>query len=71
VVTQNQANMWTDGRYYLQAGKQLEAGWEMQKMEPGVPTYFEWISTYLQAGDKIGVDPSQIGAGNQMLFKSF
>ena len=62
--------MWTDGRYYLQAGKQLEAGWEMQKMEPGVPTYFEWISTNLQAGDKIAVDPSQIGAGNLMLFKS-
>jgi Xaa-Pro aminopeptidase len=59
--------MWTDGRYYLQAGKQLEAGWEMQKMEPGVLTYFEWISTNLQAGDKIGVDPSQIGAGNLML----
>lgn len=33
-------------------------------MEPGVPTYFEWISNNLQAGDKIGVDPSQIGAGN-------
>jgi Xaa-Pro aminopeptidase len=56
--------MWTDGRYYLQAGKQLEAGWEMQKMEPGIPSYFEWISTNLKAGDKIGVDPSQIGAGN-------
>lgn len=33
VVTNDQALMWTDGRYYLQAGKQLEAGWVMMKME--------------------------------------
>lgn len=29
VVTQTDALMWTDGRYYLQAQKQLEAGWTM------------------------------------------
>ena len=29
------ALMWTDGRYYLQATKQLNDGWEMMKMEPG------------------------------------
>ena len=66
VVTHSNALMWTDGRYYLQAGKQLEAGWEMQKMEPGILSYFEWISTNLKAGEKIGVDPSQIGAGKHI-----
>ena len=33
VVTQTEARMWTDGRYYLAAQKQLEAGWTMMKME--------------------------------------
>lgn len=33
----------------------------MQKMEAGVTTYFEWLSQNLKAGDKIGVDPSQLG----------
>jgi Xaa-Pro aminopeptidase len=31
---QGKALMWTDGRYYLAAGKQLEEGWEMMKIEP-------------------------------------
>lgn len=52
--------MWTDGRYYLQAGKQLEAGWEMKKMEAGEPPYFEWIVSNVAKGSKIGVDPTQI-----------
>ena len=68
VITQDHALMWTDGRYYLQAEKQLEAGWKMQKMEPGVTTYFDWLATNLVAGQKIGVDPSQISAG--MIFRS-
>ena len=45
--------MWTDARYYLQAEKQLEAGWKMQKMEPGVTTYFDWLASNLVAGQKI------------------
>jgi Xaa-Pro aminopeptidase len=56
--------MWTDGRYYLQAEKQLEEGWKMMKMEAGMTTYFEWIAQNLKPSEKIGVDPSQIGAGN-------
>jgi len=36
----------------------------MMKMEAGVTTYFEWIAQNLKPSEKIGVDPSQIGAGN-------
>jgi Xaa-Pro aminopeptidase len=50
--------MWTDGRYYLQAGKQLLEGWEMMKMEAGIPPYFEWIKNNIPEGTKIGVDAS-------------
>jgi len=50
VVTQNEdeskevALMWTDGRYYLAAQKQLLEGWTFMKMEKGVPAYHEWIT---------------------------
>ena len=39
VVTADWAGLWTDGRYFLQAGQQLEgSGIELCKMgEPGVP----------------------------------
>jgi Xaa-Pro aminopeptidase len=36
VITKDDARMWTDGRYYLAAEKQLESGWTMMKMEASV-----------------------------------
>jgi Xaa-Pro aminopeptidase len=59
VVTKEHALMWTDGRYYLQAGKQLFDGWQMQKMEAGVDSWFEWCGKNLQQGQKIGLDFTQ------------
>ncbi len=38
VVTADAACMWTDGRYFLQADKQLLPGWTLQRAgSPGVP----------------------------------
>ena len=54
--------MWTDGRYYLQAQKQLYEGWDMMKMEAGIPPYFEWIKENIPSGTVIGVDDTQIPA---------
>ena len=42
--------MWTDGRYYLQAGKQLYEGWEMMKMERGVTPWFKWVAETAKEG---------------------
>ena len=45
VVTQDRACLWTDGRYFIQAAKQLEdTGVSLMKMgEEGVPTVDEFI----------------------------
>ena len=45
LVTEDGAWLWTDGRYFLQAGKQLEgSGIELMKMgEDGVPTIEEFL----------------------------
>lgn len=56
------ALMWTDGRYYLQAGKQLYDGWKMMKIEAGQPHYSEWIKTNVKKGSKIACDETQIPA---------
>ena len=63
VVTQTEAKMWTDGRYYLQAERQLEAGWQMMKMEAGVTSWFEFVKSSLEANQVIGIDYSQYPAG--------
>ena len=59
VVTKTDAKMWTDGRYYLAALKELTQGWEMMKMEANLPTWFSWAAEYLKEGQKIGFDHTQ------------
>ncbi|CAD8073066.1 unnamed protein product [Paramecium sonneborni] len=56
LITNTIAYLWTDSRYYLQAAKQLETGWELQKQEPGVPTWVQYAKANLQ-GQVIGYDP--------------
>lgn len=62
VVTMDDARMWTDGRYYLAAGKELEAGWTMMKMEAAEISWFKWVADNCKAGSKIGLDFTQYPA---------
>lgn len=55
--------MWTDGRYFLQASRQLDENWTLMKASlPETPTRDMWIVKELssQGGGSIGVDPSLI-----------
>ncbi len=58
VVTADWAGLWTDGRYFLQAGEQLAgSGIELCKMgESGVPTVQQWLETHMQPGQALGFD---------------
>ncbi|KAJ6384494.1 hypothetical protein OIU78_027738, partial [Salix suchowensis] len=58
VVTKEKAALWTDGRYFLQAEKQLNSNWILMRAgNPGVPTTSEWLNDVLAPGAKVGVDP--------------
>ncbi len=58
VVTQEEAWLWTDGRYFLQAAEQIEGtGIGLMKMgEPGVPTIEAYLKEKLSADSTIGFD---------------
>ncbi|WVQ76425.1 hypothetical protein IAR50_006092 [Cryptococcus sp. DSM 104548] len=59
IVTQDKALLWTDGRYWIQAQKQLGPGWGLMKSgAPDVPTWNDWLSTALDTSCKIGIDPT-------------
>ncbi|EPQ30975.1 uncharacterized protein PFL1_01164 [Pseudozyma flocculosa PF-1] len=64
IVTLKEALLFTDGRYFLQAGQQLEPGvWTLMKQgEPNVPTWQEYLSKNVPANSRIGMDPSLISA---------
>ncbi|HZJ98827.1 MAG TPA: aminopeptidase P family protein, partial [Tissierellaceae bacterium] len=58
VVTQDDANLWTDGRYFIQAENQLK-GSEYKLFKMGVaevPSYIEWLKANIESGDTIGYD---------------
>lgn len=57
VVTLDDAGLWADGRYFIQAEKELEnSGIRLFKILPGVPTYPEWLVDTLSEGNVIGFD---------------
>jgi len=58
VVTATEAGLWTDGRYFLQAEKQLEgSGIKLFKLDvPGVPTVHKFLADVLPEGGKLGFD---------------
>ncbi|KAF5191693.1 Xaa-pro aminopeptidase [Thalictrum thalictroides] len=58
VVTKDKAALWTDGRYFLQAEKQLAPRWILMRAgNYGVPTTAEWLNDVLAPGCRIGIDP--------------
>ncbi len=59
LVTLDQAFLWTDSRFYLQADKEL-AGTTVELMRESdldTPTIPEWLNAHLPEGSLIGVNP--------------
>src|ERR1700676_765605 len=56
IVLTQEAALFVDGRYTLQAAKQVDAGpW---RFEPLIdPSPESWLTTHLSAGDRLGFDP--------------
>lgn len=65
VITPDKAALFTDGRYFNQASKQLDENWQLMKVGLfKVPTWQEWVADLSQEGKTIGVDPAVITVGN-------
>lgn len=71
VFTEEDAYLWTDGRYFIQAAKELE-GTTVQLMkigEPGVPTIEEFLERTLKEGGVIGFDGRCVSLGDGMTYE--
>ena len=58
VVTKNNAGLWTDSRYFIQAEEQLTGtGIQLFKDRlPETPSVSEWLGSVLDKGEKVGID---------------
>jgi len=56
IVLSKEAALFVDGRYTLQAGKQVDAkAWQIEPLVEPPPEH--WLTRHLSAGDRLGFDP--------------
>lgn len=70
VFTKDEAGMWTDGRYFIQAAQQMEGtGVVLRKMgEPGVPAVEEYLKAVLPEKGVIGFDGRTVGVNEGQVY---
>ena len=71
VIGREEACLWTDGRYFIQAERELAgSGIVLMRMnEPGVPKISEYLKEKMQAGETIGFDGRCVSASQLISFK--
>lgn len=71
VITAEEAGLWTDGRYFVQAAKQI-ADSEVKLFpmgEPDVPTVKEYVKEHLPEGGNIGFDGTCMVANDSQAYE--
>ena len=65
IITKTEGRLWVDGRYFIQAAKQIEnTTIELMKMgEPGVLTINEYLKETLKPGQTLGFDGRVVSIG--------
>lgn len=58
VITEQEAGLWTDTRYFVQASEQLEgSGYELMALKTqGAPEYIQWLNGKLAREDSLAFD---------------
>ncbi len=72
VVTKNNAVLWTDSRYWIQARAQIEGSiFELFKQgENNVPNFDKWLWENFEKGDVIAMDGNVVSAGDIKRYKT-
>ena len=72
VVLMEEAGLWTDGRYFLQAGAELKgSGFTLYKMgEEGVPTIEEFLESHLPENGVVGFDGRCVSTKKALGYKA-
>lgn len=64
LIGRDNAGLWTDGRYFIQAEQELEGTGitVFRMMEEGVPTIMEFLQEHVHAGEQLGFDGRVVAA---------
>uniref|UniRef100_A0A8B9HPW8 X-prolyl aminopeptidase (aminopeptidase P) 2, membrane-bound n=1 Tax=Astyanax mexicanus TaxID=7994 RepID=A0A8B9HPW8_ASTMX len=56
VVTQDKAVLWTDSRYWVQAERQMDCNWALER-DVSITSITNWLIREVNEGDQVGIDP--------------
>lgn len=57
VITTQEAGVWTDSRYFIQAETQLaDSGFGLMKLKTRGPEYLDWLLAHVPEGGRVGFD---------------
>ncbi|XP_071800485.1 xaa-Pro aminopeptidase 1-like isoform X1 [Asterias amurensis] len=72
VVTMTEAKLWTDGRYFLQAEKEMDCNWDLMKIGGGStdPSASAYLATTLADGDVVGFDPALMSVSDFQAYEA-
>ncbi|KAG1954452.1 xaa-Pro aminopeptidase 2 [Pimephales promelas] len=56
VITQNKAVLWTDSRYWIQAERQMDCNWELER-DVSIGSITNWLILEIPEADHVGFDP--------------
>ncbi len=72
VITQEEAGLWTDSRYFLQAEEQLKGtGIKMFKLRvPNAVSPENWLVKKLSEGSNVGIDPQSVTVSGFRFFEN-
>uniref|UniRef100_A0A8C1XF40 X-prolyl aminopeptidase (aminopeptidase P) 2, membrane-bound n=1 Tax=Cyprinus carpio TaxID=7962 RepID=A0A8C1XF40_CYPCA len=62
VITQNKAVLWTDSRYWIQAERQIDCNWELERDGEDITN---WLILEIPEGGQVGFDPFLFSVGEQ------
>lgn len=58
LVGTDSAHLFADGRYWVQAARQLDENWTLHKVgAPGVKSWDQWLLEQIRSKDKVGLNP--------------
>ncbi|GFV97478.1 xaa-Pro aminopeptidase 1 [Trichonephila clavipes] len=70
IILSKLAALWTDGRYFIQAEKELDCNWIlMKRFEPETPNPDDWIIQSLGPGKNVGADPKLLAYNVWIILK--
>ncbi len=71
VVSKDWAGMWTDGRYFIQAEREMKGtGVTLYRMgEEGVPTIVEYLTDNMKSGEVLGFDGKVVPAAEGLSYE--